>query len=130
MASRGRRCSKSVSTHVSRQAGGQAGKREANRQGRQPDSYVLLTNCLAAWLQILWVVLALEHALLLLKLGVAAKIADVPLWVRKTDEYQKYLQKRDQGQERAKGDGQAAADELSRVREELDAESDDEHFFI
>ena len=80
--------------------------------------------------QILWVVLGLEHALLLLKLGVAAKIADVPLWVRKTDEYQKYLQKRDQGQERAEADGQAAADELSRVREELDAESDDDRFFI
>ena len=26
----------------------------------------------------------------------AAKIADVPLWVRKTEEYQKYLQKREQ----------------------------------
>ena len=45
---------------------------------------------------VLWVVLCLEHSLLLLKLGVAAKIEDVPLWVRKTEEYQKYLQKRKQ----------------------------------
>ena len=41
-------------------------------------------------------VLCLEHSLLLLKIGVAAKIEDVPLWVRKTEEYQKYLQKRKQ----------------------------------
>ena len=42
--------------------------------------------------QVLWVVLLLEHALLLLKLGVENKVADVPLWVRKTAEYQKFLQ--------------------------------------
>ena len=72
-------------------------------------------------------VLGLEHALLLLKLGVAARIADVPLWVRKTAEYQKYLQKRDQ---RAKAEAYMHAHELTLMREELDAESDEDNFFI
>ena len=133
--------------------------------------------------QVLWVVLLLEHALLLLKLGVENKVADVPLWVRKTAEYQKFLQdgervKREGELEQARrrrrlrsrplwprhprlcpglistGSAPGAASHASRaarhsplrahvhspsftatapvcqLRDELDAESDDEHFLI
>ena len=70
----------------------------------------------------LWVVLLLEHSLLLLKLAVDSNIPDVPLWVRKTVHYQNFV----------KGNSRfgANAEEMAALQAELDLELDnDENLF-
>ena len=73
----------------------------------------------------LWLVLLLEHSLLLLKLVVDSNIPDVPLWVRKTQHYQWFLKGGESG---SLGVG-ANAEELAALREELDMEDNDEQLF-
>ncbi len=76
-------------------------------------------------LQVLMVVVILEHALLLAKLLIALGIAEVPLWVVKTREYKRWVMER-LDEAPALGRGASFDAELAAARGRLDAEFENE----
>ena len=68
-------------------------------------------------------VIGLEHVLVLLKLGVAARIPDAPLWVLKAQAYEAWIKRR--GEARAAG-----ARDLEALQEEYDDESELERVWM
>ena len=77
-------------------------------------------------------IITLEHLLIILKLVVAARIPDTPLWVLKAQAYEAWLQKR--GEAIASGHGASGLagghrEDVELLRAELDDESDLETFW-